>query len=327
MPTFYPTQIETYLQCPRKYSFGRNRELRAKFAKASPAMLLGNAAHDALQAFFDLTRVKPAERTVERLHDLFRDAWAGRGTFARNRWKQDEARKQAFDGDKAAEAGWGKKGLDMLWRFAQTADLSVQPLTAEQFHELWLTENITLGGKIDRIDRRADGTLEVLDYKTGKPPRVDWKGAATGTGDAAAASGTSEAPGASAAPPAPPKAASGSDAVRRVSRPLGKDDLQLASYALLVTRKFRGKVARCTYVYLNDDLDLWFEPDEAQLKAKEAEIVAICDRILGDLKTDTFAATPNNLCPWCDYLPICAEGTEWVKAHEKPAAPPDDIPF
>lgn len=302
MATFYPTQLQTYVQCPRKYFFSKDREIRAKYAKASPAMLLGNAAHDALQAFFDVTRVKPGERTVERLHELFRDAWAGRNLFARNRWKQKEAREQAFGGDTATEAGWGKKGLDMLWRYAQTADLSVQPLTAEQFHEIWLTEHVTLGGKIDRIDRRADGSLEVLDYKTGKPP---W----TKKGEGAAE---------------PPRAPAAGDAVRRSTRPLGQDDLQLAAYALLVTRKFRGKVARCTYVYLNDDLDLYFEPDEAQLREKEAEIVALCDRILAD---KAFSPTPNVLCPWCEYRPICPDGEAWVKQQEAPAAPPEDVPF
>lgn len=313
MATFYPTQIQTYVQCPRKYFFGKDRELKAKYAKASPAMLLGNAAHDALQSFFDVTKVKPPERTVEKLHELFRDAWAGRGLYSRNRWKQKEAREQAFGGDTPTEAAWGKKGLDMLWRFAQTADVaSVQPLTAEQFHELWLTEHITLGGKIDRIDRRADGTLEVVDYKTGKPPWV--KKPAGGTGGAAGD-----------AAPAAPKAPAAGDAARRSVRPLGQDDLQLAAYALLVTRKFRGKVARCTYVYLNDDLDLYFEPTDEDLRSKEAEIVALCEGIRADT---TFAATPNVLCPWCEYRPICAEGEAWVKAHEGAAGPPqEDLPF
>jgi ATP-dependent exoDNAse (exonuclease V) beta subunit len=301
VPTFYPTQIQTYLQCPRKYHFGRDRELKAKYAKASPHMVLGNAAHDALQVFFDVTKVKPGERTVEKLHELFRDAWAGRNHFSRNRWKQKEAREQAFGGDTATEAAWGKKGLDMLWRFVQTADLAAQPLTAEQFHEIWLTEHVTLGGKIDRIDRREDGALLVLDYKTGKPPRTP-----RAAGDEA------------------PKAPAAGDAVRRSSRPLGQDDLQLAAYALLVTRKFRGRVARCTYVYLNDDLDLFFEPTEDQLRAKEAEIVGICTRILDD---KSFGATPNVLCPWCEYRPICPEGEAWVKAHEGGGAPPEDVPF
>jgi putative RecB family exonuclease len=242
---------------------------------------------------------------VEKLHELFRDAWGGRGPFARNRWKQQQAREEAFAGDKAAEAAWGKKGLDMLWRFAQTADLAAHPLTAEQFHEIWLTENVTLGGKIDRIDRREDGALEVLDYKTGKPPRF------RGTTGGAASAG----------------APAAGDAVRRTSRPLGEDDLQLAAYALLVTRKFRGRVARCTYVYLNDDLDLWFEPTDEQLREKEAEIVTICDRILADQGKQEFRPTPNALCPWCEYRSLCPEGEEWVKSHAAPDVPQEDVPF
>lgn len=302
MPTFYPTQIQTYLQCARKYHFSKDRDLRAKYAKASPHMVLGNAAHDALQAFFDLTKVAPPERSIERLQELFRDAWGGRGVFARNRYKQREARDQAFAGDSATEAAWGRKGLDMLWRWFQTADRAAVPLTAEQFHEIWLTERVTLGGKIDRIDRRPDGSLEVLDYKTGKPPRTPFGAQAPAVASAPAADAAS----------------------RRSSRPLGADDLQLAAYALLVTRKFRGKVARCTYVYLNDDLDLWFEPTEADLAAKEAEIVAYCERILADT---TFAPTPNVLCPWCEYRPICPEGEDWCKGRAPAEASGDEIPF
>jgi RecB family exonuclease len=299
VPTFYPTQLQTYLQCPRKYAFSKDREVRAKYARASPHMVLGNAAHDALHAFFDVGKVAPGERTVERLQDLFRDAWGGRGIFVRNKFKQREAREQAFGADKEAESAWGRKGLDMLWRYFQTTDRAAVPLTAEQFHEVWLTERVTLGGKIDRIDRRADGSLEILDYKTGKPPRT--RGPLAG------------------APPAgqaPPSA--------RVSRPLGEDDIQLAAYALLVTRKFRGRVARCTYVFLNDDLDLWFEPTDADLAAKEGEITALCERILAD---GTFAATPNPLCGWCDYRPICPEGEAFAKDRADGAGAPEEVPF
>lgn len=301
MATFYPTQIQTYLQCPRKYFFGKDRELKAKYAKSTPHTLLGNAAHDALQVFFDVAKVKPSERTVEKLHELFRDAWAGRNLFQRNRWKQKEAREQAFAGDTALEAAWGRKGLDMLWRYVQTADLAAQPLTAEQFHEIWLGEQITLGGKIDRIDRRDDGSLEVLDYKTGKP----MKSGRAPDGEA-------------------PRAPSGDDAARRSSRPLGQDDLQLAAYAVLVTKKFRGRVARCTYVYLNDDLDLYYEPTDELIREKEAEIVGHCRTILSDR---AFVATPNVLCPWCEYRPVCPEGEEWAKSHAGGGEAAPDVPF
>jgi ATP-dependent helicase/nuclease subunit B len=44
-----------------------------------------------------------------------------------------------------------------------------RPLTSERWGEIDVA-GIGLGGKVDRIDRMADGRLAVVDYKTGKPP-------------------------------------------------------------------------------------------------------------------------------------------------------------
>jgi putative RecB family exonuclease len=279
---FFPTQLQTYQQCPRKYAYSRDPEVRAKYSRTSPAMLLGNAVHDALQAFFDISKVPIGERTYERVCHLFREAWGGRGVFARNVYKQNEARAQAFAGDKASEKAWGEKGLNILYRFVQTADVRAVPLTAEQFHETMLAPDVVLAGKIDRIDRLPDGRLCVLDYKTGKPP------------------------------------------FKQAPDALAEGDLQLAAYALLVTRKFRGKVARCEYLYLDHELKLGYEPTDDLLARKEAEILSLCRTILAD---SAFAPTPNNLCPWCDYRPLCPEGQEWEKTHDRSAAAADEIPF
>src|SRR5258705_2206836 len=117
MQKFFPTQLETYRNCPRKYFFSKDREIRDKYAKASPHLVLGNAVQDALEAFFNIDKVKMSERSHERLERLFREAWGGLGVFARNRYKQTEARTQAFAGNRDDEAAWGKKGLDLLHRF------------------------------------------------------------------------------------------------------------------------------------------------------------------------------------------------------------------
>jgi putative RecB family exonuclease len=279
---FFPTQLQTYQQCPRKFFYSRDKEIRAKYAKASPAMHLGNAVHDALQAFFDISKVSMPERTYERLCNLFREAWAGRGVYARNLYKQTEAREQAFAKDRATEKAWGEKGLNILYRFFQTADVKAVPLTAEQFHETMLAPDVILGGKIDRIDRLPDGRLVVLDYKTGKPPREQKEEA------------------------------------------LARDDLQLAAYAVLVTKKFRGKVARCDYLFLDHELRLGYEPTDDLLAIKEAEILALCRKVIGD---ETFEPTPNNLCPWCEYKSICPKGDEWEKSHAKGDVAADEIPF
>jgi putative RecB family exonuclease len=277
---FFPTQLETYQNCPRKYSYSRDKELRAKYSKASPHLVLGNAVHDALQVFFDLSRVSIGDRTYERLCDLLRQAWGGAGHFKRNHYKQAEARAQAFDGDRDLEKAWGEKGLNILFRFFGTADLAAVPLTAEQFHEIRLTDHVTLGGKIDRIDRRPDGSLVVLDYKTGKAPQVQ-----------------------------------SPDAIAR-------KDIQLAAYALLVTRKFRGRVARCSYLYLDHEMEVGYEPDDAFLLQKEGEIVELCQTILND---EEYEPRPNPLCPWCDFREICPKGDVWEKSVA-PAAK-DELPF
>jgi len=44
-----------------------------------------------------------------------------------------------------------------------------RPLTSESWGEIDI-EGISLGGKVDRIDRIAEGSLAIIDYKTGKPP-------------------------------------------------------------------------------------------------------------------------------------------------------------
>ena len=241
-----------------------------------------NAVHDALQLFFDIGKVPMADRTYERLCGLFREAWAGRGLFARNLYKQTEAREQAFAKDRESEKAWGEKGLNILFRFFQTADVKAVPLTAEQFHETLLAEDVILGGKIDRIDRLPDGRLVVLDYKTGKPP------------------------------------------LKKDPESLARDDIQLAAYAVLVTKKFRGKVARCDYLFLDHELRLGYEPTDELLATKEAEITALCRKILGD---ETWEPTPNNLCPWCEYKSICPKGDEWEKSHIKGAGAAEEIPF
>ena len=41
---------------------------------------------------------------------------------------------------------------------------------AEEFGEAEVA-GVTLYGKVDRIDRLADGRLAIVDYKTGKAPR------------------------------------------------------------------------------------------------------------------------------------------------------------
>jgi len=118
-------------------------------ADPSPAWR-GTAVHDVLEAWMkaddcDPTRLRPrAEALLQAssAHPLMRALWQPRLLEAID-WIAEEVRK-----NKAA----GRV-----------------PLKAEVWGELSL-DGITLGGKADRIDRAADGSLVILDYKTGTPP-------------------------------------------------------------------------------------------------------------------------------------------------------------
>ena len=45
------------------------------------------------------------------------------------------------------------------------------PISLEQVFKIRLTDNLKMGGKIDRVDEIDHGKLEIIDYKTGKKPK------------------------------------------------------------------------------------------------------------------------------------------------------------
>jgi putative RecB family exonuclease len=114
---------------------------------------MGDHVHATLKDFLSVVPV--SERNLLRLEDLLREKWR------RNR--------KGFN-DKGDEKRWGEKALKQLRWFAQNQDIGVTPLMIENNHRAELTDNILLKGRIDRVDKEADGSLHIIDYKTGKMP-------------------------------------------------------------------------------------------------------------------------------------------------------------
>lgn len=283
----FPTSLETFRNCPRKFDFDRKPDIRREYRKPSQAMFVGMCVHDALERFFDPRQTPIPRRTEEVLVQYLREAWAGVGLKGRRAAQRREERRQVFGDDRETERAAGEKAKHMLWGFVRTQDLSVVPHTTEYFHETPLGGRHVLAGKIDRIDREGD-SLRVVDYKTGKAKSVE-----------------------------------------RVRA----DDLQLAAYALIVGRKFRAPVVRCSLLFLQESVEVGFEPDPAWLAAKEEEILLLMDRIEAEeaLPDDPgkFPPTPNTLCSWCDYRPLCPEGAAFAaRAEASPAdGDADELPF
>lgn len=151
---FSPSQLNTFVQCPRKYSFQYVERIPVERVPA-PHFVFGNAVHDALDTVF---RLPPDERSLDRLEQAFRDAW-----------RADPDRQGAFD-SREVERTWGLKGLELLGRVAASQDFRQSvPRSLEDWAQVMITGERQLFGRIDRVDNHPDGDgVIVIDYKTGK---------------------------------------------------------------------------------------------------------------------------------------------------------------
>jgi putative RecB family exonuclease len=148
-----PFSLNMFQQCPRQYKFQYVDHLGDIYRKARPYFTMGDHIHATLKDFLSVVPV--SERNLTRLEDLLREKWR------RNR--------KGFN-DRKDEKRWGEKALKQLRWFAQNQDISVIPFMIENNHRVELTDNILLKGRIDRVDKEADGSLHIIDYKTGKMP-------------------------------------------------------------------------------------------------------------------------------------------------------------
>lgn len=144
------SQIETYNTCPLQYKY---RYILRIPVPPTAAGSFGTSIHLTLQRFYE--EVKRSEKpTCEHLLELLKNSWLPIGY-----------------GSKEYEDAMKKRGIGMLTNFYQKFyDPDCIPDSLEQVFKIKLTPNLTIGGKIDRVDKNPDGSLEVIDYKTGKRP-------------------------------------------------------------------------------------------------------------------------------------------------------------
>jgi RecB family exonuclease len=140
--------VDTYERCGLRFKLDRDWRLAARPAAA---MQYGAAIHRVLKTYFDSIRVgraKPDEELIALFQQDLADA------------KIQEAYQQEL---------YEKQGIVQLLEFLASARSipASQVLHTEESFEIRFGETVVVG-RIDRIDRRPDGTIAIIDYKTGK---------------------------------------------------------------------------------------------------------------------------------------------------------------
>jgi RecB family exonuclease len=139
--------VQTYQTCPLQFKLSREWRIPSEIGAA---LQYGSAVHRVLKTYFDAVRYQ-REISDEDVIGQFKEALIG----IQDRYQYDLYLAQ---------------GIQQLTDFLNNRRVKPQPevLHTEEWFEVRMGE-ITLTGRIDRMDRSPDGRVVVTDYKTGKP--------------------------------------------------------------------------------------------------------------------------------------------------------------
>jgi DNA helicase-2/ATP-dependent DNA helicase PcrA len=136
------SQIQTFLDCPLHY---RAKYLLKIPSPPSAASSFGNTIHKTLKDYYQAVQAKASPDILA----IFSHNWTPEGYL-----NSEHARK------------YFATGSQYLTEFISHRPFSTTPVALEQPFVFHLGK-LKVGGKIDRVDILPDGTLEIIDYKTG----------------------------------------------------------------------------------------------------------------------------------------------------------------
>jgi RecB family exonuclease len=155
-PTLSPSKITTYLACPVKYKWTYVDDRGKWYLKSKSYFSFGTSLHRVLQRFHD-TGDQGVTSTNEAVAAL-EESWIDAG------YASQEEMNQAL-----AE---GKEIIETYVDQVEKAPVTAQTVMVEKMlrHDLG---PFVLIGRLDRVDQYDDGTLEVIDYKSGRAGVTD----------------------------------------------------------------------------------------------------------------------------------------------------------
>lgn len=148
------TSLKDFLKCPRSYylkDLYRDPKNNYKLQVASPYLSLGSVVHDTVKWFLDTQEKPNLGETIQKF---------------RNLWLKFRGKKGGFSSDEQ-EGDFGKRGLSMLENFYKNWQVLEKSAPEITFPKYNLVDNVVMIGNFDYVGEKTDGSLHVVDFKTG----------------------------------------------------------------------------------------------------------------------------------------------------------------
>lgn len=150
-PSLSPTKITTYLACPLKYMWTYIDPRGKWFARAKSYYSFGSSLHATLQRFHDSGDV--GVETKEQAIAALEESWLTAGYSS-----PEEAQEALAEGRELIAA--------YVDQHIERAD-EAETLFVEKHLRVDLGEFVLMG-RVDRVDELTDGSIEIIDYKSGR---------------------------------------------------------------------------------------------------------------------------------------------------------------
>ncbi len=148
------TALSNFLKCPKSYFYKniyKDPKTGNRIQIASPHLSLGSTIHDAIRWHIDMEGQVSKDQFIQKFRNLWLKYSGKRGGFV----------------SREEEASFGKRGLLMLQNFYKNHEVLEKKRLDMEFPKFTLFENLILIGNFDFVGEKEDGSLHVLDFKTG----------------------------------------------------------------------------------------------------------------------------------------------------------------
>lgn len=151
LPTLSPSKITTYLACPVKYRWTYVDPRGKWYLRSKSYYSFGNTLHRVLERFHDSEEA--GVTTTQEVLAAYEESWIDAG----------------FSSAEEMQEAYGE-GKEILERYV--AETEIRPKLANTIYiEKLFSQKMAgfrLVGRVDRVDEHEDGSLEIIDYKSGR---------------------------------------------------------------------------------------------------------------------------------------------------------------